>query len=391
VTSRTKELSALNAVASVVSRSLDLDQVLTNALDKTLEVVEIEAGGIYLLQDDAQTLNIAVQKGLSLQIVAQVDNLKVGEGFSGQVAQTGEPLVVQDLSTDPRLTRSVMKENGFHSLAIAPLVSRGQVLGTLFVVTSGVREFSQQDVELIVSIGGQIGVAVENAKLYERAQRVAVVEERQRVARELHDSVTQSLYSLTLFSEAARHLAEEHGFESIERQIKQIGVIGTQALKEMRLLVYELQPPELEREGLVRALRRRLEAVEGRAGIDARVEVEELARLPGKVEQEFFRIAQEALNNALKHAAAASVVVYLRQEDEQVEMEIVDDGVGFELGSIQDSAGMGLVSIQERSEQLGATVTVDSKPGEGTRISVTIANVDIIEKQDPPNKGDSNE
>jgi signal transduction histidine kinase/ligand-binding sensor domain-containing protein len=391
VTSRTKELSALNEVANVVSRSLNLDQVLTNALDKTLAVVEIEAGGIYLLQEDEQTLNIAVHKGLSAQIVAEVDNLKVGEGFSGQVVQTGEPLVVQNLSKDPRLTRSIIKESGFHSLAIAPLVSRGQVLGTLFVINSDVREFSQQDIELILSIGGQIGVAVENAKLYERAQQVAVVEERQRMARELHDSVTQSLYSLTLFSEAARHLAEEQGSKSIEQQIKQIGVIGTQALKEMRLLVYELQPPELERDGLVRALRRRLETVEGRAGVAARVEVEELARLPGKVELEFFRIAQEALNNALKHAAAASVVVYLRQEGEQVEMEIVDDGVGFEPGSIKDSAGMGLVSIQERTEQLGGIVTVNSKLGEGTRIKVTLANVDNIEIQDRPNEGEANE
>jgi signal transduction histidine kinase len=264
-------------------------------------------------------------------------------------------------------------------------------LGTLFVITSGVREFSEQDVELIMSIGGQIGVAVENAKLYERAQQVAVVEERQRMARELHDSVTQSLYSLTLFSEAARHLAEEHGYESIERQIKQVGVIGTQALKEMRLLVYELQPLELERDGLVRALRKRLEAVEGRAGIDARVEVEELVRLPGKVEQEFFRIAQEALNNALKHAVAASVVVYLRQEDGQIEMEIVDNGVGFDPASIQDSAGMGLVSIQERAEQLDGTVTVDSKPGEGTRIKVSLADVENIEKQGPPDEGGVNE
>jgi signal transduction histidine kinase len=199
------------------------------------------------------------------------------------------------------------------------------------------------------------------------------------------------LYSLTLFSEAARHLAEERGLENIERQINQIGIIGTQALKEMRLLVYELQPLKLERDGLVRALRKRLEAVEERAGVDARVEVEKLIRLPGKVEQELFRIAQEALNNALKHAAAASVVVYLRQEDRQVEMEVVDDGVGFDPGSIQDSAGVGLVSIQERAEQLGGTLSVESKPGEGTRIRISLSNVDNNEQQDSPNEGEVNE
>lgn len=208
----------------------------------------------------------------------------------------------------------------------------------------------------------------------------AVTAERSRLARDLHDSVTQSLYSLTLFSEAARHLAKEQGYKNIEQQIKQIGVIGLQALKEMRLLVYELQPPELERDGLIRALRRRLEAVEGRAGVEARVEVDEFVRLPGSVEQELFRIAQEALNNSLKHAAATSIVVYFRQDSGCIEMEIVDDGVGFEPGKL-DSGGMGLKNIRERTKRLGGTVTVHSKPGEGTNIKVMIEDCIEIEKQ----------
>ena len=209
----------------------------------------------------------------------------------------------------------------------------------------------------------------------------AVTAERSRLARDLHDSVTQSLYSLTLFSEAARHLAKEQGHKNIEQQIKQIGVISLQALKEMRLLVYELQPPELERDGLVRALRRRLEAVEGRAGVEARLEVEEYVRLPGSVEQELFRIAQEALNNSLKHAAATSVVVYLRQDSGCIEMEIVDDGVGFEPKANLDSGGMGLKNIRERTERLGGTGTVHSKLGEGTNIKVVIEDCIDIEKQ----------
>ncbi|MFC1996523.1 two-component regulator propeller domain-containing protein [Chloroflexota bacterium] len=207
----------------------------------------------------------------------------------------------------------------------------------------------------------------------------AVAAERSRLARDLHDSVTQSLYSLTLFTEAARHMAEEDGNETIEQYIGQIGVIGLQALKEMRLLVFELRPPELEKEGLVSALRRRLEAVEGRAGVDARVVVDELFKLPGIFEQELFRIAQEALNNALKHAAAASVVVYLRQENGSIEMEIVDDGVGFDPQFLPDRGGMGLKNIRERVEQLSGTVAIQSKPGDGTSIKITIENLDNVE------------
>jgi signal transduction histidine kinase len=208
--------------------------------------------------------------------------------------------------------------------------------------------------------------------LRESEMEKAVAAERSRLARELHDSVTQSLYSLTLFAEAARHLAEEMGDENIERYIGQTGVIGLQALKEMRLLVYELQPPELEREGLVRALRKRLEAVEGRAGVEARVVVDEFVKLPGGVEQELYRIAQEALNNALKHAAAASVVVYLRRSNGKTEMEIVDDGVGFNPEVLPDRGGMGLKSIRERAEQVGGMVTIRSEPGKGTSVKVSV-------------------
>jgi signal transduction histidine kinase len=209
----------------------------------------------------------------------------------------------------------------------------------------------------------------------------AITTERNRLARELHDSVTQSLYSLTLFSEAARHMAEDIGEESIEQYIGQIGVIGQQALKEMRLLVYELQPLELEREGLVRALRKRLEAVEGRAGVEARLEVDELVKLPGDVEQELYRIAQEALNNALKHAAAGSVVVYLRQSNGSIEMEIVDDGVGFNPEVLPDQGGMGLKSIRDRAEQIGGSATIRSQPGEGTSVKVSLQQISVDDQR----------
>jgi signal transduction histidine kinase/ligand-binding sensor domain-containing protein len=208
----------------------------------------------------------------------------------------------------------------------------------------------------------------------------AIAAERSRLARDLHDSVTQSLYSLTLFTEAARHMAEEAGNESIEQYVGQIGTIGLQALKEMRLLVFELQPAELEKEGLVPALRRRLEAVEGRAGVDARVVVDDFARLPGNIEQELFRIAQEALNNALKHAAASSVVVHLRRDNDSIEMEIVDDGVGFDPEALSDTGGMGLKNIRARSERIGGIVDIRSKPGEGTNIKITMKDLRDVTK-----------
>lgn len=210
------------------------------------------------------------------------------------------------------------------------------------------------------------------AKLAQRAVNDAIIEERRRMARDLHDSVTQSVYSVTLFAEAARHIAKEIGNEVIERQIGQIGQVSQQVLKEMRLLVYELRPPELEKVGLTRSLRQRLQAVEGRAGLEARIISDNLIKLPESAEKEFYFIAQEALNNALKHASATSIIVYLRENKGQAELEIIDDGVGFELDTIGDRSGMGLRGIRERTEKMGGIATIQSVLGEGTSIKITL-------------------
>jgi len=245
------------------------------------------------------------------------------------------------------------------------------------------RELEAQVEERTTELQHEIAqrMQVEEA-LRESEMEKAVAEERSRLARELHDSVTQSLYSLTLFTEAARHMVEDIGEEDIEQYIGQIGVIGQQALKEMRLLVYELQPPELENDGLVPALRKRLEAVEGRAGVESRLEVDEFVQLPGDVEQELYRIAQEALNNALKHAAAGSVVVYLRQSNGMVEMEIVDDGVGFDPEDTPDQGGLGLKNIRDRAEHIGGSVTIRSQTGEGTSVKVSVQQI-AVDNQRP--------
>jgi len=200
----------------------------------------------------------------------------------------------------------------------------------------------------------------------------AVADERSRLARELHDSVTQSLYSQTLFSEAALRSIDQKEYDDIDNYVKQIGSIGLKALKEMRLLVFELRPLELEKESFVDALRQRLEAVEGRVGIDSLVEVDELFNLPDDIDQDLFRIAQESLNNALKHAEASHVVVYLRQNTDTIEMEIIDDGIGFSLDALPDQGGMGLNNIRERVEAIGGELSIITDPGKGTKIKVTI-------------------
>ena len=215
---------------------------------------------------------------------------------------------------------------------------------------------------------------VAGAALYMRQQveQAAVMEERGRLARDLHDSVTQSLYSLTLLAEGWQRLARAGKLERIEDSLTELGEIAQQALKEMRLLVYELRPPALEKEGLLGALHQRLGAVEKRAGMEARLIAEEVVELPAPVEEGLYRIAQEALNNTLKHATATSVMVHIRANDEWIELEVADNGQGFDPAAIVDQGGIGLTSMRERAERLGGVLTISSTVGEGTQLSVKL-------------------
>jgi signal transduction histidine kinase len=205
-----------------------------------------------------------------------------------------------------------------------------------------------------------------------QVEALAVVEERNRLARDLHDSVTQALYGLTLSTEAAARQIAAGEVDAAATQLREIQETAQQALKEMRLLIFELRPPVLEEEGLAAALRERLQSVEGRVGVATSLAVEGDGRLPPAVEAELDRITQEALNNALKHARAHQIAVQLRQDERIVALEIVDDGIGFDLGATWSRGGLGLRGMAERAARLGGQLAIDSRPGKGTRVRVEV-------------------
>jgi signal transduction histidine kinase/ligand-binding sensor domain-containing protein len=196
----------------------------------------------------------------------------------------------------------------------------------------------------------------------------AVAAERSRLARDLHDSVTQSLYSLTLFSEAGLRQTQAGDIERAQEYLNRLRDIGLQALREMRLMVYQLRPLALEQEGLAAALQQRLDAVERRAGVDARLVVEGECQLCPEMEEELYRIVQEALNNVLKHANASTLRVNICFQEGNVIFEVVDDGQGFDPQAASDAGGMGLLNMRERADKLGGVLTISSAPGAGTKV-----------------------
>jgi two-component system nitrate/nitrite sensor histidine kinase NarX len=373
VAERTRVLSTLIDIAAAVNRSLDLEETLNHSLEKTLQVLEVEAGGIYLLNGKTAKLRLAAHRGYPAAIIADMDNLALGEGFNGHVAQNCQPLVVDDIAHDPRLARPVVLQAGVQSLVSVPLRSKDKLVGTLFATTYAPRRFSPQDTDLLTSIGYQVGVAIENALLYTQAQQLAALEERSRLARELHDSVTQALYSQTLLVEGWKQMALNGQLQDLTTPLTELGQLTKQALKEMRLFVYELRPPDLEKEGLVGALHKRLNAVEKRSGVEARLITDGIiADLPVEMEENLYRIAQEALANALKHANAQNVLIQLAAQNGYVTLIINDDGCGFDpklVGNL-DNGGMGLVSMRERAEKLAGHFAIESALGQGTTIRV---------------------
>ncbi len=349
-----------------ITSILDIDDLLPQVVEMIRDAFGYYHVHIFLLDQEAGELVPRASTNQAHQ------NLKIEKtSINSKVIQRGHPLVVNDVSQDPHYLPDEQLPHTRSELVI-PLRLGDQVIGTLDVHSAKVNAFTEEDLLVIQSLGDQIAIAIENARLYNRSRELAVLEERTRLARELHDSVTQSLYSLVLLAEGWRRMVNEGDRTQIQDYLRRIGEISQQSLKEMRLLIHELHPPVLEREGLVGALRQRIDSVEKRVGIEARVLMEELIELPDLVEEGLYRIAQEALNNALKHAESSTIIVRIRPEGAKIVLEITDNGIGFDLEAAQYGGGIGLRSMQERARQMGGDLSILSAPGKGTTVRATV-------------------
>ncbi len=379
VADRTRKLSALYDILEVASAPSDLQTTVTRSLQRVLKAIKASVGAIHLLDKTGETLRLAAQQGLLETTVAMLTQINVQESrLWGWVARNNEPLIVPKMNEDTRTIDFAHSSNLDVYIAV-PIVANNLVRGVLTVLGDDLSRFAaQEEMELLTSVGEQLGVVVENTRLRQQAEQLMVLEERNRLARELHDSVTQSLYSVTLFAEAGRNLTQAGEFERAGQIFSDVLETGQQALKEMRLLVHKLRPSVLEKEGLIRALQHRLNAVEGRAGVRNHLIVEGLLAVTIEVEEALYFVAQEALNNTIKHAGATEVSVYLRQDEgSNIMLTIVDNGAGFNVEKAAESSGLGLISMRERIENLGGTIAYHSMVGQGTEVRVHLQ-VDLL-------------
>lgn len=297
--------------------------------------------------------------GFRLQIIQTRQPFLLNTNVAAEAARLGQPTLPGTIT--PKSWLGV------------PMLVGDQVAGILSVQNLDEENaFSESDVRLLQTFAASMGIALENARLYEQARQMAILEERQRMGRELHDSVTQSLYGINLYAEAAVGQMSIGQTDQVRQHLLDIQKTAQESLAEMRLLIYELRPPVLEREGLVAALQNRLYSVENRAGLKHSIKSNLTERLPPIMEEGLYRIAHEALNNTLKHARAKNVQISILQDQTTVIMEVQDDGIGFEPETACREGCLGMISMQERALLHGWQFKVDSASGNGTRIRVEV-------------------
>lgn len=357
------ESKAVQRVTAALLQKIDLGEVFEIVCTEARNLTGALGSMVLLLEDDTW-LRVAQRSG----VATVLERIPVDGSNSGRAVRTGKPFLTNDPSHEVFEWYADQPPTTF--LAI-PLRVNNIVIGVLDVIDKP-GGFTQEDIRIVGLFADQAAINAQHAQLNQQAERLAVVEERQRLARELHDSVVQSLYSVTLYADAAAMALAAGQSDVTAHHLQLLRQTTQDAMRDMRLLIFELHPPALEKEGLVAALQARVAAVETRAGLRTEFLVEGERRLPFFVEQELYGIAQEALNNVGKHARAQCVTVHLQITDKMVCLEVRDDGVGFDPSTARKTGGVGLRSIEERTAKVGGTLAMQSKPGDGTRIRVEI-------------------
>ena len=358
VAERTHELQVLLDFASATNSSLSLENMLETALEQLVSLVGASRAAVMLR--DAVTGQLEIRAYTPAGTAAPEELLKLNLA-AGQVIETGKLAFMTHPAGDS---------------VLLPLHTRGEVIGALGISAQPQNPFNEDHFPLFQSIADRLAIAVENALLYQQAEVNAAVTERNRLARDLHDAVTQTLFSASLIADVLPDIwqnAPEQG----QKLLEEIRQLNRGALAEMRTLLLELRPQALQEAQLENLLHQLAEAGMGRLGVPVTVNIEGLCQLPPNVKIVMYRVAQEALNNIAKHAQATHVMINLfclggeiSSNNTSLKLEIVDNGRGFDLAVIPPEH-LGLRIMRERVESIGGKFVVASQPGKGARISAT--------------------
>ncbi len=374
VEKRTSELASLLSVAQTVASTLEIQSLLGLVLDQLNRVVEYQVASVTILENKNELVLLAAS---GPGMPPEGTRYLIPKGSpTGEILERRKPLFVPDVNADTPLANTVRADlaaqnlGDLHSWVGVPLISRDVCIGMLSLAHRQPNYFTGARVDLLTAFAHQVAIAIENARLYEQARDLAALAERQKLARELHDSVSQALYGIVLGARTARTLLGRDP-AALEEPLEYIASLAEAGLAEMRALIFELRPESLQNEGLVGALEKKIEALRSRHQLAIDFSLCEEPDIPMSVKEAIYRVAQEALHNITKHAGAGRVSLHLERGEGAVTLSIRDDGVGFDPEG-EYPGHLGLRSMRERVELLGGEFSIESAPGAGAAIRAAI-------------------
>ncbi len=366
---RNRDLKLLNDIGEMLANTFEIDKILENILDHVMSYLDVEAGEIFLTEEDGSSLQMAMHRGEAPEAFWTKDQFRLGEGFIGLVAESGKPLITNHLEQEAHFLRTQVVEAGFQCLACIPLLAHGNVVGVMGVATRHQQPLDVREISLLTAIGAWAGTAIENVRLNLQGRRLAVLEERERIGMDLHDGIIQSIYAVGLALDYARWEVETNPDKALIKVEQAIEGLNS-TIRDIRTYIMDLRPRQFRGENLMDSLQRLVD--ETRTNTQLEISLtgpgDGSVVLPTATATAFFHICQEALANVAKHAQAHQVKVSLWTTSERAMLEITDDGLGFDLAEVKLALGHGLANMHTRAHKMGGDVEVTSEPGKGTSV-----------------------
>ncbi|MGY1806211.1 GAF domain-containing protein [Blastococcus sp. SYSU D00669] len=379
---RERQLAAFAHTAAVIAREPTLETVLDRLADEVRAATGMCTCAVVLTDEGAGEFRYAGRSGLPPDYVERLEAARRNGAYmvTTEAVRTRRPIVARGTRDrvlgDPRWAPAydLLRDAPWDAFVALPMIVRGRAIGALNGFHRVGHVPDDAEVGFLAAMADHAAIAVDNARMYRELQLRAAEEERQRLARDMHDSVTQALFSLTLQARSIELTARERAERGLITELAELRELAQSALTEMRALIQHRRPAELHEQGLAQGLRRHAAAVAGAAGLSAEVVCDEDPLLEQNLEEDLFRLVQEALNNVVKHARARHVRIELRRGTEQgtLVVEVIDDGVG--LGHTGGGAmHFGMTTMQDRARRHGGTLTVGAGPGGiGTMVRVVV-------------------
>ncbi len=372
---RNRELSILNTIAEALNREVDLPRALSVALGQVATLLDLHTGWIFLVDEDTGETYLAATQDLP-PVLIQHPRLMQNTCYCLDTYLAGDMGGAANVNviTCTRLKGLVDGTDGLRYHASIPLYARGKKLGVLNVASRDWRELSADDLRLLYTVGDLLSMAIERALLFTRRSELGAVEERNRLAREIHDTLAQGLTAITLHLETADALLETNAdVERVRKTIQQAMTLTRANLEDARRSVLDLRAAPLEGKTLAQAVAALLDHWSKTAEVQTRLEIEGGRRsLPVRIEAGLYRVVQESLTNIRRHAHAKNVTIRLSMMPDHVYLMIEDDGEGFDPSNIPQEGRYGLIGLNERVKLLGGTLNLQSNPNSGTRVEVKI-------------------